>query len=83
MLTKKQFDILDYLIENDSKKSQRDISINTKLSLGTVNKILKELTDLGYINNNIIMQGSVIYGGTVFKNKESLLFLKNEDIAFL
>lgn len=59
MLTRKQFDILDCLIEHQEKMSQRELSEKTGFSLGTVNKILKELIDLGYVDANRITQKGV------------------------
>jgi len=58
MLTKKQFDILEYLIqhENDNNLSQRDISKDTNLSLGTVNKLLKELAEESFVEGNSITE---------------------------
>lgn len=45
MITKKQFDILVYLAENSGKETQRAIAQKTGMSVGTVNKIITELTD--------------------------------------
>lgn len=54
MLTKKQFDILDALIDSLEKKSQRELSELTGMSLGSVNKTLKELVELGFVNEDLI-----------------------------
>ena len=54
MLTKNQFDVLDCIITSEKKLSQRNIAKQTKLSVGTVNKTLLELDNLGYIKNNEI-----------------------------
>ena len=43
MMTKKQFDILDCLIELNKKASQRYLSEKTGHSLGSINKHIKEL----------------------------------------
>ncbi len=59
MLTKKQFDILDCLIDRKEKTSQRYISEMTGYSLGSINKHLKELIELGYIQENYITQQGV------------------------
>ena len=48
-LTRNQFDILEALATEDKSFSQRDLEKHTGYSLGTVNKAVKELTDLGYI----------------------------------
>ena len=51
LLTKKQFDVLSTIATTKEKLSQRQLSENTGLSVGTVNKIIKELSDLGYISD--------------------------------
>lgn len=50
-LTEKQFDILEKLAEADSALSQRDLEKATGYSLGTINKVIKELSELEYVNN--------------------------------
>ncbi len=54
MISKKQFNILALLTENRTKISQRLIAAMTKMSLGAVNQTIRELTDMGYINNGLI-----------------------------
>ena len=49
-LTRKQFDILESLASADAAKNQRDLEKETGYSLGTINKTLKELADLGYVD---------------------------------
>jgi CTP:phosphocholine cytidylyltransferase-like protein len=49
MLTKKQFDIMVFLVENDYTMSQRDMASALGFSVGSMNKFLTELTDLGYV----------------------------------
>ncbi len=56
MLTKKQFDILVYLSENGSGQTQRSIAAGTKLSVGTVNKTMAELTAAGLAEENTITE---------------------------
>lgn len=51
-LTRKQFDILIVIEESCEKLSQREISEKSKYGLGTVNKIIKELYDLEYLNQD-------------------------------
>lgn len=43
MITKKQFDILVFLAESEGKLTQREISQETNMSLGTVNKQISAL----------------------------------------
>ncbi len=45
MLTKKEFDILVLLTESEKFMSQREISQTLAISLGTVNKVLKDLVE--------------------------------------
>lgn len=54
MLTKKQFDVLTCLVELKKELSQRNISIETNMSVGTVNKTILELTELGYVKDKKI-----------------------------
>lgn len=54
MLTKKQFDILVYLERTKQHETQRAISKNTHLSVGIVNKILAELTELKFYKEGMI-----------------------------
>ena len=44
MLSKKEFDVLEFLAENDTAVSQRKIAETIGISVGNVNKIFKELT---------------------------------------
>ncbi len=54
MITKKQFDLLVYLAENKVKAAQRAIAQQLGMSVGSVNKLLGELTDLGLAENGAI-----------------------------
>ena len=51
-LTRRQFDILDLLIEEDL--SQRQIREKTGMSLGTINRTIKELTEQGFMEEGHI-----------------------------
>lgn len=53
-LTKNQFDILVELTKGD--KSQRDLTKITGHSLGTVNTVIRKLTDVGYVQDKAITQ---------------------------
>lgn len=54
MLTKKQFDILVCAESSATPETQRAIAEKTSMSLGNVNKLLSELTEIGYIENGMI-----------------------------
>lgn len=58
MLTRKQFDVLEYLAENGTA-SQRKIAEETKMSVGIVNKTLKELEALGFASGGEITDAGV------------------------
>ena len=55
-MQKKEFDILVTLTQSEMAMTQREIADKTKLSLGTVNKSVKNLTEKGYIANGRITQ---------------------------
>ena len=48
-LNRKQFTVMEKILESDTPLSQRDMEKLTGFSLGTVNKVFKELTDSGLI----------------------------------
>ncbi len=52
--SKKQFDVLSALAMAEKKMSQRQLENQCGQSLGTVNKILKEFSEEGLIDNGII-----------------------------
>lgn len=53
-LTRKQFDILTCLERNEKGMTQRELSAETKMSLGSVNRTLIALHDAGLIDNSSI-----------------------------
>ena len=55
-LSKKQFDILVYLESKQAPVSQREIAAEIDISLGTVNKILTDLSENGLIRNGVITE---------------------------
>lgn len=58
MISKRQFDILVLLSERKLELSQRDIAEKTNMAVGTVNKIMKDLTDLKYVEDGgITLEG--------------------------
>ena len=49
-LTRRQFDILTYLAEKPEKENtQRELAEAVNMSLGSVNKTLSSLVELGYV----------------------------------
>ena len=58
-LTRKQFDILGILATHRESLTQRQLESLTCHSLGTVNRVLKELTELGYVENSTITNDGV------------------------
>lgn len=59
-LSKKQFDVLTVIEENKDKLSQREISEKTGHGLGTINKIVKELVEKGYVEDGKITENGLI-----------------------
>ena len=51
-LSRKQFDILEALATSPKSLTQRDLEKLTHHSLGTVNRVLKELTEVGFVENS-------------------------------
>ena len=58
-LTRKQFDVLEVLAMNRETLTQRELESITKHSLGTVNRVLKELTELGFVEDGRITNSGV------------------------
>ena len=58
-LTRRQFDILEALATNKTTLSQRDLEKVTGHSLGSINKTVKELTDLGYMEEGVITNSGI------------------------
>lgn len=54
MLTKKQFDILAFLESGKRSVSQRELAQGINSSVGTVNKVIGQLVDLGYVLKGLI-----------------------------
>ena len=53
-LSRKQFDILEALAMNRKPLTQRDLEKKTGYSLGTINRVMKELTEAGFAGEGII-----------------------------
>ena len=58
-LTRKQFDILETLAMNRSSLTQREIESLTGYSLGTVNRVMKELTESGFVKKAVITDSGI------------------------
>jgi len=53
-LSRKQFDVMEALATSHNPLTQRQLEELTGHSLGTVNRIIKELTERGYVENGAI-----------------------------
>lgn len=51
ILSKKQFDVLEQYALNNVSLPQRELAEKTKYSLGSINGIVKELSEQGYVND--------------------------------
>lgn len=56
-LTKKQFDVLVALLEG--KLSQRELEKKTGYSLGSINKTVRELGELGFVSGNTVTEAGI------------------------
>ncbi|MBR3280077.1 MAG: NTP transferase domain-containing protein [Lachnospiraceae bacterium] len=53
-LTRKQFDVLEKMAAGTGPLTQRDLEKLTGHSLGTINRVIKELTDAELVSNGVI-----------------------------
>lgn len=58
-LTRKQFDVLEKMAIQTDSYTQRDLERLTGHSLGTINRVIKELTDLGFVSNGAITEAGL------------------------
>lgn len=58
-LSRKQFDVLEALASTNETLSQRKLEEITGHSLGTINKVMKELVDQGLIENSAITNDGI------------------------
>lgn len=58
-LSRKQFDILSLLTEERTPLSQRQVEEKTGYSLGSVNRVMKELVDLGYVQEGAVTNAGI------------------------
>ena len=57
--TKKQFDILEAMIESDKPLTQRQLEEATGHSLGAINRIVRELTEAGFIKDGAVTNSGI------------------------
>ena len=53
-LTRKQFDVLETLATNPGLLTQRELEKKTGYSLGTINRVIKDLTEAGFVKDGVI-----------------------------
>ncbi len=58
-LTRKQFDVLEALATTSESLTQRQLEDKTGHSLGTINRVLKELAEAGYVADGAITNDGV------------------------
>ena len=58
-LTRKQFDVLEVLATTSTSLTQRELESHTCHSLGTINRVMKELTEAGYVENSNITNSGI------------------------
>lgn len=57
-LTRKQFDVLQIMASDPQSLTQRDLEKQTGHSLGTINRVMKELTEAGFV-----VDGAITHAG--------------------
>ena len=57
-LTRKQFDVLQIMASEPKSLTQRDLEKQTGHSLGTINRVMKELTEAGFV-----VDGAITHAG--------------------
>ena len=55
-MKKREFSVLALLVEQNDFLSQREIAEATGLSVGSVNKTMKDMTELGYVDNGLLTE---------------------------
>ncbi|MCI8495298.1 MAG: NTP transferase domain-containing protein [Lachnospiraceae bacterium] len=73
MLSKKQFDILTLLEKTDYRPTQRIIAKEQNISLGTVNKVLSELTEKDFVWDGKITEEGIA-ALEPYKVKRAIIF---------
>lgn len=58
-LTRKQFDVLEILATSTNTLTQRDLEKLTNHSLGTINRVMKELNEAGLVSNSVITNAGI------------------------
>ena len=58
-MNRKQFDVLEALATTSTSLTQRELESRTGHSLDTVNRVLKELAELGYVENSAITNSGI------------------------
>ena len=59
-LTRRQFDIMNVLASSKRPLTQRDIEKMTGHSLGAINRCVRELNELGFVQNGAITENGLI-----------------------
>ena len=55
-LTRKQFDVMILLEKGEISLTQREIAEETGVSVGSVNRVLTSLNELGYVSNGVLTE---------------------------
>lgn len=58
-LTRKQFDILEAMVTSKTVLTQRELEKVAKHSLGTINRTMKELVELGFVSEGVITNNGI------------------------
>lgn len=82
-MLKTEFEVLRFLCENHSQITQRIISEQTNLSLGTVNKIISRFKEKDYIDDNYLITEKAIAAMEPYRVKNAIILAAGMSTRFI
>lgn len=82
-MDKNTFEVLRFLAENGGEKTQRLISENTGLSLGSVNKIISELKEKSYIDESYLLTKKGLDSLAPYEVKNAIILAAGMSTRFI
>ena len=82
-MDKNTFEVLRFLAENGGEKTQRMISEETGLSLGSVNKIISNLKEASFIDDTYLITSKGLDSLTPYKVKNAIILAAGMSTRFI
>ena len=82
-MLKSEFEVLRFLCENHGQITQRIISEQTNLSLGTVNKIISRFKEKDYIDDNYLITEKTIAAMEPYRVKNAIILAAGMSTRFI